>query len=539
MADHRRTRRPLYAPPPPPSRGQHTALGFWVPLVLTSTLALGGLAAWIWSERNDDDDEHESYRPDKPPRPRPGEGGAGYPPTQHGQGGGSSGVGLAGGAPAGYAGPIPNQSAGPQGGPAPAPSTGGGGGGGGGGEAASYYSAQTRGAYSDDAEHDQTFFGQVRGAMRRTPSPQQFLDHASKQVSAGLAAAGSALGSIMEDGEHSERAYGGTDERKSREGSRRREEKEREGFSDHERWSEEADERVQVRGAVETESQRRADAAARERGDPGKGKGKARKSVAVVVSADTNMDGKMDDRDIVYDQHASILSHLLEHHDPSHTDLFVLIYAPGLTALPPITYRPSTMTIDTASNLDSPPTYPAVPTPLATPGSELQSISPRIAPEPDFPSPGHQFDALYTQALSLVDSPTKILCFTTPAGYVPLLRHLSPGLAYVSDLLSGDAEGGEGGNVVAKLRGWVGRVVVVVGDDGTGGLGDSDWTEEDDEEREGGEGGGAGGKGKGKGKKKAEPWWENSALVGLGKGLEVVDAARVGDDWAKRVGGRK
>ncbi|KAK5681437.1 hypothetical protein LTS10_005967 [Elasticomyces elasticus] len=511
MSD-RRTRRPLYAPPPPSQSRHHSVLGFWVPVVVTTTLALGGLAAWVWSERSEHDDD-EGYPPTRPDvKPNP------YPPPQQG-----------GGIP-NYSGPLPSQSAGAQGQPAPAPS-------GVGGEAASYYgnsrSGQQHEGYGEDGGGEQTFFGQVRGAMRRTPSPQQFYDQASKQVSAGLAAAGGVLGSIMEDGDEVEQeAYGRREgERRSGGGEVREErrEEQREGFSDHERWSEEAEEKERDRGVVEVESERRADAARSGR-STSDGKQRARKTVAVVVSADTNMDGKMDEEDIIYDQHASILSHLPEHHNPERTDLFILIYAPGLLTLPPITYRPATnpshlnITDDTASNLGS--SYSQVNTPQAvTPSEELTSISPKISATPDaeFKSPGQQFDALYTQALALVDHPSKILCFTTATGYTSLLRHLAVQLAYVSDLLAG-----EEGKVIAKLRGWVGSAVLVVGDDGTGGLAaDSDETEDE-----------VVGGGRVKGRRE-EQWYERSGLVGLGKGLEVVDVARVGDDWAKRVGGRE
>jgi len=324
--DRARQRRPLYAPPPPPGRRQ-SVLGFWVPLVVTSTIALGGLAAWIWSERSEHDDH--DYPPGKPQRPGPGPGGPSYsqggpqpsysqgsPPSYpQGQQSSSQGVTGVGGMPA-YGGPIPSQSAGPQGGPPPAP--------GGGGEAPSYYgsgASQSRGQGQSDTHYEegqsqQTFLGQVRGAMRRTPSPQQFLDHASKQVSAGIAAAGSALGSIMEDPEHDRRVYDdrGQGEQGQRKRGDKREDREREGFSDHERWSEEADEKVRV-GEVEAESERRADVARSGREDPGKGR--ARKTVAVVVSADTNMDGKMDEEDIVYDQRA--VSHNLP--DLTRSDL--------------------------------------------------------------------------------------------------------------------------------------------------------------------------------------------------------------------------
>ncbi|EMC91183.1 hypothetical protein BAUCODRAFT_117472 [Baudoinia panamericana UAMH 10762] len=421
--DRNRQRRPLYTPPPPPSRHrQHGLLTYWVPLVTIGTLAVGGLAAWIWTERNEhhDEDYPPSQKPQRPPqRPPPGPGG---PPPP-------------------------------------------------GGEAASYYgSSRSQEQHVEERHEDgQTFLGQVRGAMRRTPSPQQIFDHASKQVSASIAAAGSALGSIMEDPENGH-AY--TDERVER----RERKEDREGFSDHERWSEEADEKRRV------------------------GLGKARRTVAVVVSADTNMDGKMDEEDVVYSEHASILSHLPPHHDPSTTDLFILIYAPGLPSPPPLNYRPSTMDVDTASNIGS--SYSQMNTPAQTPGSELQSISPR-------------FDALYQQALSLVDDPSKVLCFTTTDGYVHILRHLVPWMVYVSDLLAG-----HNGQVITQLADYVGHMVLVLGDDGTGGLAD---TETEDEAAAGRDNG---------------RWYDRSSIVGRGKPLEVVDAARMGEDWAKRVGGK-
>jgi hypothetical protein len=275
-------RRPLYAPPPPHHR-QHSVLGYWVPLIVTGTIAIGGLATWIWSERNEHDED--DYGPDQKPQRPPGGVGAGAPyPPQGGQYPGPP-PSYGQGGPA-YQGPVPSQSGGPQGGPPPGPPPPG-------VEAASYYG---EGQSREHHEESQTFYGQVRGALRRTPSPQQFFDHASKQVSAGIAAAGSALGSIMEDPE-SGHAY--RDEREHE-----REEDRREGFSDHERWSEEADEKEKVRrvGLVESESERRAEAARSVRED--KGKGKAKRTVAVVVSADTNMDGKMDEEDVVYSEHA-------------------------------------------------------------------------------------------------------------------------------------------------------------------------------------------------------------------------------------------
>lgn len=132
--------------------------------------------------------------------------------------------------------------------------------------------------------------------------------------------------------------------------------------------------------------------------------------------------------------------------------------------------------------------------------------------------PNRLFDALWTQALALVDKQSMVLPFTTPTGYVHILRHLSPSLVYLSD---NPAISGLKGDHVAQLRGWVGQTIVVVGDEGHGGLAD---TESEDENAPFG---------------KRDSWWEGSDMVGLGKGVEVVDAGRVGDDWARRLGSRQ
>lgn len=187
----------------------------------------------------------------------------------------------------------------------------------------------------------------------------------------------------------------------------------------------------------------------------------------------------------------------------------MLIYAPGLKSLPPIDYQPGRAPSAMGSS------YSEINTPAQTPGSELQSMSPRVDAT-DMNS--KQFDALYNQALSLVSHPTQILPFTTSDGYVHLLRHLAPQLVYISDTLSGRE-----GETVGALKGWVGHTVLVVGDEGHGGLADTE-TETEDERGE---------------RKEKRRWWEHSSFVGLGKEVDVVDAARVGDDWGKRVTGRE
>lgn len=116
-----------------------------------------------------------------------------------------------------------------------------------------------------------------------------------------------------------------------------------------------------------------------------------------------------------------------------------------------------------------------------------------------------------------------VMPFTTPSGYVHMLRHLAPDLVYVVDALSGTS-----GKNIQDITRWVGQTIVVVGSDGTGlgGLVDTD-----DESHAG--------KGKSEHSGHGHRWWENTDIVGLGKGVEVVDASRLTDDYERRVGGRE
>ena len=129
------------------------------------------------------------------------------------------------------------------------------------------------------------------------------------------------------------------------------------------------------------------------------------------------------------------------------------------------------------------------------------------------------FDLLYKQAGRLVEKPSNVLSFTTPTGFVHMLKHLAPDAVYVVDSLAGD----DGSNIDA-IRGWVGQVVVVVGGDGSG-LGGLIDTEDE-------------GDGSVKSTRKNR-WWEHSEMVGLGKGVEVVDGVRFAEDWERRVVGRE
>jgi len=101
-----------------------------------------------------------------------------------------------------------------------------------------------------------------------------------------------------------------------------------------------------------------------------------------------------------------------------------------------------------------------------------------------------------------------------------MLKHVAPDLVYVVDSLSGV----NGANIDAVRRG-VGQVVIVVGGEGTG-LGGLIDTEDEGEEK----GAGAG---------RTERWWENSDMIGLGKGVEIVDGAKLTEDFERRVAGRE
>lgn len=149
-------------------------------------------------------------------------------------------------------------------------------------------------------------------------------------------------------------------------------------------------------------------------------------------------------------------------------------------------------------------------------GEEVHKPLSLVDPDPiSSPVNSNKFDSIYKEAQSLVDNDTMIMPFTTPTGHVHLLRNLAPEVAYIQETLSGP-----GGEVLSNIANWVGQTILVVGDEsGHGGLVDS-------EDERGHSGGGA-----------EQRWWQDDPRIGLGKGVEVVDSLRVGEDWRRRVGG--
>lgn len=130
------------------------------------------------------------------------------------------------------------------------------------------------------------------------------------------------------------------------------------------------------------------------------------------------------------------------------------------------------------------------------------------------------YSQVHAEASRLVERRTMTMPFATPTGHVHMLKHLAPDLVYIAESLAGKQ-----GECVEQIRGWVGQVIVVVGD-GESGLSGLVDTEDEGERRES-----IGGEGRSK-------WWEDSTVVGLGKGVEVVDEVRVSDDFERRTSGR-
>lgn len=117
------------------------------------------------------------------------------------------------------------------------------------------------------------------------------------------------------------------------------------------------------------------------------------------------------------------------------------------------------------------------------------------------------------------------MTFTSPGGHVHMLRQLAPQLVYVEEKLAGLH-----GEHADQVKAWVGQVVVVVGGAGSGGLAGLVDTEDEGDAIDTAGGPSAA--------SSSSKWWQSGDMVGLGKGIEVVDATRLQDDWQRRITGR-
>lgn len=197
--------------------GNRSAFGYWIPLTLTVTAAAIGVAAWIWSERRDDevDSSEDEHYPGGIPPPGyqsmsgalPAQGQA-QPGAFPGPGPGPQQPGGFGG-PGGPGGPPPGGFQGP---PPPGNFDGGG---------------EYRSARSTTVEHQEEtgLVARVSSAFGfgRSASPIPPNDWASKTLAAGaagVAAAGAMVGGAISS------FTGNSGE-----------------YEDHERWSEEAEQK--------------------------------------------------------------------------------------------------------------------------------------------------------------------------------------------------------------------------------------------------------------------------------------------------------
>lgn len=188
-----------------------------MPLAVTLTVATVGVTAWVWSQRKDEDEEAErglDYGDQELPRDNQAYGS---------RDAGTRDVGTRDVGSRDLKGPgKPDQPEEQSHGLAPA----------------------------DDDVAGAGWGARMSGALRRTPSPQQFFDSTGKTVAAGVAAAGAVMGKAL--------------------ASIREEDK----YGDNNPWSEEAD--------AKQEKERAPNAASSSAVG-----GKRRKTVAIVLSADS------------------------------------------------------------------------------------------------------------------------------------------------------------------------------------------------------------------------------------------------------------
>lgn len=238
---YERQRRTAYG-----AASQRTAWGYWIPLAVTVTVATAGLVAWIWKERNDEED---GYIPPGA-EGHPGYGGAPPPPSGYFPPGQD------------YANAPPQDFHGPPGQAPYAP----------GQQDQPPYGSASFGPPAEDA----SIVARMSGALRRTPSPQQIFDGARKNVVAGVAAAGAVVGGALSSITEEDKA----------------------GYEDHSRWSEEASSQTGGtsgrKGAELRDVEGASSVTARQAAHPKTKAGGKRKSVAIVVSAETDYEHRED-----------------------------------------------------------------------------------------------------------------------------------------------------------------------------------------------------------------------------------------------------
>ena len=261
----RTTRRSALAGP------RRSGLGHWIPFALTIAVATVGLAAWIWSERHEDDEEEDD--PNKPPKPEANYPPGSYPPGDYPPSGYPPGSYPPGNYPPGSYPPnnYPPGSFPPPPGSFPAPPVY--------GEVRQGESAY--GTTAQPSEGSSSYVARMSGALKRAPSPQEIFDNAARKVSAGVGAVGAVVGSALS--------------------SIREEDKN--AFKDHKTWSEEAE----LRKTGASNGATSATSKTLSQRSPASASNVKRRTVAVVISADADGDG-LDDGGDYHTEHAVYIS---------------------------------------------------------------------------------------------------------------------------------------------------------------------------------------------------------------------------------------
>ena len=223
---------------------RRSTFGHWIPLALTVTVATVGLVAWIWKERNESE-EYDDDTKDPSGGSRPG------------GGTGSVGPGT-GGHPGPVGGPPLNY-----------------------GNIGAGQPPYARGPEAQPGD-DASMLARMSGALRRTPSPQQIFDGASRRVAAGVAAAGAVVGGAL---------------------SSIREEDKRD-FEDHSRWSEEAQAQFGITSLPVAKDARVAPPVDSTVRQPGIKVPDKRKAVAIVISAEAHQHDPDEDEVAYLQEHA-------------------------------------------------------------------------------------------------------------------------------------------------------------------------------------------------------------------------------------------
>lgn len=285
--------------------------------------------------------------------------------------------------------------------------------------------------------YNQSYMARMSSVLRRTPSPQQIFDGASRSIVDGITAAGAvvgnALGSIMEEDKNA--------------------------YKDHQTWSEEADSRAQKLTFASPSTQLPVIPKV-DLGIPTpqttRNRFNNRKTVAIVLSADNY--GSLAEVNGETREHTNVFSYLPRNTDFSKIRLFILIHAPLLKIHP-------------FDAIKAHPELREFPSDIQRELSQVDSSSRKFC---SLTPTSTEFDSIYSAALSMVEKDSMVLPFTSNTGHAQILRHLNPDIIYLQESLSGTD-----GEIINHIHTWSRQDVVLVIDDSGASRGSADYETKD------------------------------------------------------------